>query len=75
VRSVTDSYRRALLHLVRIIGWLFIVVSVVFLPLMVMELMGVSHFGYPWWSIVLPVIQILAGYSVQRMAQSALRDG
>lgn len=46
--SVGKSYLKGLLHLFRVMGWMFMVSGVLFVPVVVTDLIGFSHWGYPW---------------------------
>ncbi|MDP1749347.1 MAG: hypothetical protein Q8L22_07810 [Reyranella sp.] len=72
--SVGKSYHRGLLHLFRVMGWMFMMWGALFLPLVVTDLIGLSHWGYPWWSIFFVLAFVAFGYGLQRLMKFILRD-
>jgi hypothetical protein len=72
--SVGKSYLRGLLHLARIMGWMFMLWGVLLLPFVVTDLIGRSDWGYPWWSIFFVPALVAFGYGLQRLMKFILRD-
>ncbi|GEP61657.1 hypothetical protein [Reyranella soli] len=72
--SVGKSYLKGLLHLFRVMGWMFMVWGVLFVPVVVTDLIGFSHWGYPWWSIFFVFAFVALGYALQRLMKYIPRD-
>jgi hypothetical protein len=53
---------------------LAMVASCVVLVPIATDLMGLSQFGYPWWSIVLPPALFLLGFGLRRLMLYLLND-
>lgn len=72
--SVAGSYHRGLLYLFRAMGWLFMIWGVLFLTLLITNLAGLSHWGYPWWTVAFSLGFGVVGYGLQRLTKFILRD-
>jgi hypothetical protein len=71
--SLRDSYHRALLHVARLFGLVFMAIAILGLIFALAALAGVSHFGYPIFSAPLFALFFAVGYGIQRIAAQWLR--
>jgi hypothetical protein len=72
--SITKSYTRAIFHIFRVMGWMFIVVGVTFLPFIFAGMTGHLDGNWPWWSLPFILAYIGVGYGLQRFMKFLLKD-
>ena len=60
--------------MMRIMGWMFLVLGALFFLLSCTDLIGLSHWGYPWWSILFSLATMAFGYGLQRLMKFVLGD-
>ena len=66
--SLQESYFRALLHIATAVGVAAMFVSGLILLFVISDLVGISRFGYPSYSILIIVIAIAIGYGLYRFS-------
>ena len=71
--SFETSYHRAILHLIRFVAWAFVVISGVILAFALSDQAGLSHFGYPAYSVPVIGVFMIIGYGIQSFAARWLR--
>jgi phosphatidylglycerophosphate synthase len=69
------SYLRSIFYGFRVVGWMVVAMSVlIFFPLWLTDIAGLTHWGYPWWTILLLLALVALGYGFQRLAKFLLQD-
>ena len=70
--SWQESYLRALLHIARVFSAAFALVSGIILLCVLADLIGMSKFGYPSYSVLATAIFIIIGYGLWRLTSWGL---
>ena len=66
--SLRASYYRGLLYCFKLIGSAFTAISGLILLFAISDQIGLSHFGYPIWSVPVVILFVIIGYTVRRIA-------
>ena len=72
--SLGQSYQRAFLYVLRVVGWCLVVVGLTFVPFIVAGLTGHLHGYWPWWSLPFILAYIAVGYGLQRLMTFLVKD-
>jgi hypothetical protein len=68
--SLRASYDRGILYCFKLVGSSFAAIAGLILLFAISDQIGLSHFGYPIWSLPILVFFIVVGYTVRRIASS-----